>query len=58
MPLQKGSSRKVISANISELHKGPQYKRTARKYGKKKANAQAAVIALKKAGKARKGKGK
>ena len=46
MPLQRGSSRKTISTNIEELHQGKTYARTARKFGKKRANKQAEAIAL------------
>lgn len=46
MPLMPGSDRKTISSNIAELHKGPQFGRTAAKFGKKKADAQAVAIAL------------
>jgi hypothetical protein len=45
VPLQKGSSQKTISANISELHKGKTYTATVAKFGKAKANAQAIAIA-------------
>lgn len=37
-----------MSQNIRELHKGPQFKRTAKKHGKKTADKQAVAIALKK----------
>ena len=46
MPLSKGSSEKVVSDNISELHSSKTYEHTAKKYGKKKANAQAIAVAL------------
>jgi hypothetical protein len=54
MPLKKGSSQKIISKNISELHGGNTYARTADKFGKKRANKQAVAIAFKKAGKSKK----
>ena len=46
MPLKKGSSKKTVSKNISELHKGNIFKKTAKKFGKKKADKQAIAIAL------------
>ena len=46
MPLKKGKSAKTVSKNISELHKGKTYKKTAKKFGKEKANKQAIAIAL------------
>ena len=51
MPLKKG--RKSISSNISELHKGPQFRRTAKKFGKAKANKQAVAIAMHEAGRSK-----
>lgn len=56
MPLRKGRSQKVLSANIRELHTGDTYRGTARKYGKEVANKQAIAIAMRKAGKSKKGK--
>lgn len=53
MPLKRGSSQKVIGFNIAELHTGNTYKRTAAKFGKDRANAQAVAIAMRQAGKAR-----
>lgn len=50
MPLKKGTSQKVVSKNISELHSGKTYKKTAKKFGKDKANKQAIAIALSEAG--------
>ncbi len=46
MPLKKGKSKKTIGRNIRELHKGKTYARTARKFGKKKADKQAVAIAM------------
>lgn len=52
MPLKSGASQKTVSANIRELHAGPQFKRTAKKHGKKVADKQAVAIALGQARKA------
>ena len=49
MPLASGKSRKTISANIRELHSGPTYAHTAKKFGAKRAQAQSVAIALSKA---------
>ena len=46
MSIKLGHSPKTVSENIEELHGGPQYARTRRKFGAKKANAQAVAIAL------------
>lgn len=46
MPLKKGSSRKTISNNIAEFHKGKTFSKTARKFGKAKANKQAIAVAF------------
>lgn len=46
MPLKKGRSRKTVSRNISEFHKGSTYARTAAKFGKEKADKQAVAVAL------------
>lgn len=54
MPLLPGSSPKVISANIRELHHGNTYSKTAAKHGKSTANRQAIAIAY---SEARKGGG-
>jgi hypothetical protein len=48
MPLLAGSSNDTVSANISELHHGKTFRRTKKKYGKKKAQKQAIAIALSK----------
>ena len=61
MPLKKGRSRKVVDSNISELVRT--YKQTG-KIGNskpasgKKAQDQAAAIAMERAGKSRKKRGK
>jgi hypothetical protein len=46
MPLKSGKSKKVVSGNISEFHKGKTYAATKKKFGAKKANAQAIAVAL------------
>jgi len=46
MPLKKGKSKKTISKNISEFHKGKTFAKTAKKFGKAKANKQAIAVAL------------
>lgn len=47
MPLKPG--KKNIAYNIRELHAGPQYQMTKKKFGKRKADKQAVAIALAKA---------
>jgi len=54
MPLKSGSSQKIISSNIEELHSGNTFAKTMKKFGKAKANKQAIAIAF---SKARKSKG-
>jgi hypothetical protein len=49
MPLLSGKSQSVVSKNISELHTGPTYQRTKKRFGKQKADKQAVAIALSKA---------
>lgn len=56
MPLKKVKSKKVISENIKEFHKGKTYKKTKAKFGTKKANAQAVAVAYSKAKKYKKKK--
>lgn len=51
MPLRRGKSKKTISENIAELHSGETYATTEKKFGKRKANAQAVAIAMSVAGK-------
>jgi Family of unknown function (DUF6496) len=55
MPLKRGSSKKTISSNISEFHKGKTFAHTAKKFGKAKANKQAIAVAF---SQARKSKGR
>ena len=57
MPLKKGKSKKVMNKNFHELKHGKQYAKTARKYGKKKAQKQMIAIVLKQAGVSKKRKG-
>ena len=46
MPLLKGKSKKTISKNISEFHKGATYEATKAKSGKAAADKQAVAVAL------------
>lgn len=55
MPMIPGKSKKVISQNIKEFHGGKTYAKTKRKFGKKKADAQAIAASYASAGK---GKGR
>jgi hypothetical protein len=55
VPLRKGKSKKTISSNISEFHKGKTFAHTAAKFGKATANKQAVAVAL---STARKSKGR
>jgi len=52
MPGRKGA--KNVGSNISEFHKGPTYKRTKAKFGKKKADRQAIAVGMREAGVPRK----
>lgn len=54
MPLVKGISKKVISSNIREFHKGKTYAKTKKKFGKARADKQAVAVAMNSAGKSRK----
>lgn len=47
MPLKKGKSKKVVTENIQEFHKGKTYQRTKEKFGKETADKQAVAVALK-----------
>jgi hypothetical protein len=53
MPLKKGKSKKVIKENFEEFGKGKTYAKTAKKFGKAKANKQRVAVVL---SQARKGK--
>lgn len=53
MPLEPGSSPKVVSKNIREFHTGKTYAYTASKFGKERANKQAIAVALSEARKSR-----
>jgi hypothetical protein len=48
VPGKKGA--KNVGSNIREFHKGPTFKKTARKFGKKRANKQAVAVGLREAG--------
>jgi hypothetical protein len=52
MPGKRGA--KNVGANISEFHKGPTYKRTKKKKGKRVADKQAIAVGIQEAGVARK----
>jgi hypothetical protein len=52
MPGLRG--KKNVGRNIKEFHKGKTFKKTARKYGKKRANKQAVAVGLRQAGVPRK----
>lgn len=58
MPLKKGKSKKTISKNIEEMHKGPTYRHTLSKFGKERADAQAIAAALDEARRSRRRKKK
>ena len=58
MPMKKGKSKKTISNNISEFHKGGTYARTKKKFGKGTADKQAVAAAMNTAGKSKKRKKK
>ena len=45
MPLIKSAKKKDIGTNISEFHKGKTFAKTAKKFGKDKANKQAIAVA-------------
>lgn len=53
MPLEPGSSPKVVSKNIREFPTGKTYAHTASKFGKERANKQAIAVALSEARKSR-----
>jgi hypothetical protein len=46
MPLKRGKSKKTISSNIREFHKGKTFAKTERKFGKAKADKQAVAVAF------------
>lgn len=46
MPLKRGTSKKTVSKNISEFHKGKTYAHTKAKFGKARANKQAVAVAM------------
>ncbi len=46
MPMKRGKSKKVLSENISEFHKGGTYAATKKKHGKKTADKQAVAASF------------
>ena len=54
MPLAKGKSKKAVNARFHEFRHGKTYAKTARKYGKARANKQLEAVALQGKGKKRK----
>jgi uncharacterized protein DUF6496 len=46
MPLREGTSKKTISKNIEEFHKGKTFAKTEKKFGKKRADKQAVAVAF------------
>lgn len=46
MPLRKGKSKKTREANFHELRHGKTFQRTAKKFGKKRAQKQMVAIEL------------
>jgi hypothetical protein len=46
MPLKRGTSRRVVSENISEFHQGKTFAHTAKKFGKARADKQAVAVAM------------
>ena len=46
MPLSKGKSNKAVSARFHEFRRGKTYARTAKKFGKARANKQLVAVAL------------
>ena len=46
MPLKKGSSKKTVAKNFDEVRHGGQFAKTAKKFGKKKAQKQMIAIVL------------
>jgi hypothetical protein len=56
MPLAKGKSKKATEARFSEFRHGKTYAKTAKKFGKAKANRQLEAVAL--GGKRKKSKAK
>ena len=48
MPGRKGA--KNVGSNIREFHKGKTFKKTAKKFGKAKANKQAIAVGMRQAG--------
>lgn len=51
MPLTKGSSKAAMKSNFHDFRHGKTYARTARKFGKKRANKQLVAVVMHEAGK-------